>query len=69
LISKIIVGEAYKLWSSFIIHPSPASRYFFPLRSKHSPQLPVLKQSVFFSSCEKPSFTPRQNSGLVYFNF
>jgi hypothetical protein len=39
---------------------SPASHHVLPLRSKHSPQSPVLKHplSMFFPTCERPSFTP-----------
>jgi hypothetical protein len=53
---------------------SPFSSYFIPLRSKHSPQHPVLKhpQSMLFPQCERPSFTPIlnkwQNYSCVYFN-
>jgi hypothetical protein len=40
----------------------PISRYFIPLRSKYSPQYPVLKhsQSMLFPQCETPRFTPIQ---------
>jgi hypothetical protein len=43
---------------------SPLSRPFTPLRSKYSPQHPVLKhpQSLFFPHCEKPNFTPIQSN-------
>jgi hypothetical protein len=43
LITLIIFGEAYKLLGSFIMQSSPASRPLIPLRSKYSPQHPVLK--------------------------
>jgi hypothetical protein len=41
---------------------SPASRHFLPLRSKYSPQHPVLKnpQSMRFPQCERSSFKPVQ---------
>jgi hypothetical protein len=54
---------------------SPTSYYFILLQLKYSPQHPVLKhpQSMFFPSCQWPSFTPiknyRQNYSSVYFNF
>jgi hypothetical protein len=56
-----------------IVQLSSVSRYFIPLRSKYSPQHPVLKhpQSMLFPQCYRPSFTPiqnnRQNYGFVYF--
>jgi hypothetical protein len=39
---------------------SPASRHFLPLRSKYSPQHPVIThpQSMFFPYWKTPSFTP-----------
>jgi hypothetical protein len=47
---------------------SPFSRYFIPLRSKYSPQHPVLKhpQSVLFPLCYRPSFTAIQNNWQNY---
>jgi hypothetical protein len=54
---------------------SPTSCYFIFLRSKYSPQHPVLihPQSMFFPWCLRPSFTPiqnhRQNYSFLYFNF
>jgi hypothetical protein len=58
-----------------IMQFSPASYYFIPLRSKHSPQQPVLKhpQSMLFPQCQKPTFTPipnyMQNYSFLYFMF
>jgi len=48
----------------FIMQSYPASRRFLPLTSKYSPQHPVLRhpQFMFFSLCERPSFTPVQNN-------
>jgi hypothetical protein len=40
---------------------SPVSRHFLRLRSKYSPQHPVLK------CCERPSFTPTQNNSFETF--
>jgi len=56
-----------------IMQSSPASCHFLPLRSKYSPQYPVLKSSTcVFPLCERPGFTPIQNNrwhyGFVYFN-
>ena len=48
------------------------TRYLTPLRSKYSPQHPILKylQPTFLPQCERPSFTQvqnnRQNYGYVY---
>jgi hypothetical protein len=71
LIILSILGEAYKLWSSlysFLLPP-------IFLRSRYSPQHPVLKhsQSMFLLECQRPSFTPiqnqRQNYSFAYSNF
>jgi hypothetical protein len=45
----IILGEEYKLMQLLIMQLSPASRHVISLRSKYSPQHPVLKhpQSMF----------------------
>jgi hypothetical protein len=44
---------------------SLASRHFFPVRFKYSPQYPVLRhpQSMSFPQCERSSFTIIQNNG------
>jgi hypothetical protein len=55
---------------------SPASYYYYfsLLRSKYSPQYPVLKHapSVFSPQCERPSFRSirnyRLNCNLFYFS-
>jgi len=50
-----------------ITQSSPISRHFLPLRSKYSPQHPVLKhtQFVFFPYCKGPSFTPIKTAGNI----
>jgi hypothetical protein len=54
---------------------SQTSCHFISLRSKYSPQHPVLKhpQSMFLSWCQSPSFIPilnhRQNYTFVYSSF
>jgi hypothetical protein len=47
---------------------SPASCHFTLLWSKYSQQHPVLKHphTVFLPYCERPSFTPIQNSKYIY---
>jgi hypothetical protein len=53
----------------------PISCHFIFLRTKYSPEHPVLKhpQSTFFPLSQRPSFTPiqnhRQNYNSVYSNF
>jgi hypothetical protein len=55
----------------------PTSRHLISLRSKYSPQHPVLKhpQSVFLPWCQRPSFahggkyTGRSFEYMVKFNF
>jgi hypothetical protein len=64
-----------QVMTHLIMQFSPTSCHFSSLRFKYSPQHPVLKhpQSMFFSSCQRPSFTPiqnhRQNYSFVYSNF
>jgi hypothetical protein len=45
---------------------SPFSCHLVPLRSKYSPQLPILKhpQPAFLPQCQRPGFTPIQNHGV-----
>ena len=47
---------------------SPLPCYFVPVRSKYSPQHPVLKhpRPKFLLQCEAPGFTPIQNSRQNY---
>jgi hypothetical protein len=44
-LTVIILGEEYK--KLLIIHFYPTSYHFVPLRSKYSPQHPVLKHPVY----------------------
>ena len=58
LIIRTVLGGQYR--------PLISSLYSFlhyPLRSKYSPQHPILKhpQPTFLPQCERPSFTPMQN--------
>jgi hypothetical protein len=49
LVTIIILGKVYNLMKLLILQPSLASRYFLPLRSKYSPQHPVLKHPQIYS--------------------
>jgi hypothetical protein len=51
-----------------IMQPLPLTCYLIPLRSKYSPQNPVLKysQSVLLLECGRLSVTPLQNIWLHY---
>ena len=58
-ITRTILGEEYKSFSSSLgnlLHPP---HYLVPPRSKYSPQHPVLKhtQLPFLPQCQRPSFT------------
>jgi hypothetical protein len=52
-----------------IIHFSQASLYFFPLRSKYSPQHPVLKypQSMFVLNVRDQVSQPENTTGIIIF--
>ena len=72
-ITRTILGEVYRSLSSSLcsfLH----SCYLVPLRTKYSPQHPILKQPqpTFLPQCQRPSFTPiqnnRQNYSSVYLN-
>jgi len=54
------VWWSIKVTKLLTMQSSPSSRHFLPLRSKYSPQNPVLKhpESVCFSVYERPIFTP-----------
>jgi hypothetical protein len=45
---------------------SPFLCHLVPLRSKYSPQHPILKhpQPAFLPQCQRPGFTPIQNQQL-----
>jgi hypothetical protein len=66
-----MLAEAYKLWSSSLC----SFLHFVSLRTKYSPQQPVLKHPILCSSlnAKRPSFTPiqnyRQNCNFLYSNF
>jgi hypothetical protein len=64
-----LLGHSNYIWRRvqvmklLITRFSQISRHFISLRSKYSPQHPVLKhlRSMFLPLCERPSFTPIQN--------
>ena len=57
-ITRTILDEEYKLFSSSLKLSPPFPRYLFPPRSKYSPQHHVLKhpQLPFLPPCQRPSF-------------
>ena len=69
--NNIFLVQIIKL---LIVQFSPLPCYLVPLRSKYSPQHPVLKhpQPTFLPWCERPNFTPiqnnRKNYGCIYLN-
>jgi len=67
-ITQTIFGEEYRSLSSLLCSFPPLPCYLVPLRSKYSPQHPILKhpQPTFLPQCERPSFTPIQNNGQYY---
>jgi hypothetical protein len=75
LIVLIILGERVQVVEILIMQFSLTSSAFISLRSKHSPQHPVLKhpQSMFLPECSKFSFIPIQNCRQklcpAHFNF
>jgi hypothetical protein len=75
LIIQIIFVRGVQVMKLLIMQFSAISRHFISLRSRYSPQHPVIKhpQSVFLPWFQRPSFTPtqnqRQNYSFVYSNF
>jgi len=63
-ITRTILGEEYRSLSSSLCIFFPLPCYFIPLRTKYSPQHPILKhpQPAFLPQCERPGFTPIQNN-------
>ena len=67
-ITRTILGEEYKLFSSSLCILLHSPHYVVPPRSKYSPQHHVLKhpQLPFLPQCHWPSFTPIQNNRQNY---
>jgi hypothetical protein len=59
LIILIILGEEYKVWKTSMQFP-PASRHFISLRSKCSPQHPVLRHPTLMSETKFYTHTKPQ---------
>ena len=59
-ITRIIFDEEYRSLSSSLCSFLHSPVTLVPLRSKYSPQHPILKhpQTTFLPQCEGPSFTP-----------
>src|SRR5215471_1036090 len=57
--TRKILGKEYRSFSSSLCS-FPHSRHLVPLRSKYSPQNPILKhpQPVFLPQCQRPGFIP-----------
>ena len=62
------MGEKCTSLSSRLCSFFPLPCYLVPFRPKYSPQHPILKhpQPTFFRQCERPSFSPIQNSSQTY---
>jgi len=67
LISRIILGKQYRSLSSSLCSFLHSPCFLVPLRSKYSPQHPILKhaQPTFLPQCERPSFTPILKTGKI----
>jgi len=59
-ITRKIFGEQYRSLSSSLCRFLPIPCYLVPLRTKYSPQHPILKhpRPTFLPHCQRPSFTP-----------
>ena len=68
LINRIQFGEEYKPLSSSLCIFLHSPCYVVPLRSKYSPQDPILKrsQTTFLPQCERRRFTPIKNNRQNY---
>ena len=74
-ITRTILGEEYRSFSSSLCNLLHFPRYLILPRSKYSPQHHILKhpQLPFLPQCQRPSFTSiqnnRQNCSSIYLNF
>jgi hypothetical protein len=68
LYHSYFIWRGVQFMNLLIIQLPPISRHYISLRSKYSPQHPVLKhpQSLFLPYCQRPSFTPIQNNMQNY---
>ena len=66
-ITRKLLGEAYKSFSSPLCNLLHSPGYLVPPRSKYSPRHDVLKhpQLPFLPQCQRPSFTPIQTTGKI----
>jgi len=62
------IGWAVQIIQLLVMQLSPFPCHLIPLRSKYSPQHPILKhpQPVFLPQCQRPGFTPIQNHRQNY---
>src|SRR5215475_13412528 len=62
------IGQGVQIIQLLVMQLSPFPRHLVPLRSKYSPQHPILKhpQPAFLPQRQRPSFTPIQNYGQNY---
>ena len=67
-ITRTILGEEYKSFSSSLCNLLHSPRYLVPPRPKYSPQhhVPKHPQLPFLPQCQWPSFIPIQNSWQNY---
>jgi hypothetical protein len=64
LITRTILGEAYRSLRSSLYSILHSPVKIIPLGHKYSPQYPILEhpQPTFLSHCDRASFTPIQNN-------